>query len=119
MRGFRFAKLILAYAAFSETEDGRECLFWEWPVTDGIEETRVVFADGRGIYTETRIRSGGSCGEWNSDGGREGGLADTVNEIFFLLDCLGMDASEVVGTGFEGIEEDLDERIPKRRVRRG
>ena len=116
MRGFRFAKLILAYAAYSETEDGRECLFWD---LNGEEEMRVILENGTGVSSESRRRVNGEFTEWSGSSERECvHLEDAVNDSFRLLDSLGIDPCEVVGSGFDA-DEDLDESIPKRRFRRG
>ena len=122
MTTFYFAKLILAYASFSMTEDGEDCLFWELSHgKSGHDELRVVLQDGVGIYAEERKLRNGVYTEWTVSAPSSGRpMSETVTECLRLLDALGMDCTEVVGSGFNGESpQEVEALVPKRRFLRG
>ena len=122
MTTFYFAKLILAHASFSLTEDGEECLFWELPQgRSGHDELRVVIQDGVGLYAEERAFRNGVYSEWSVTAPSSGRpMSQTVTDCLRLLDSLGMDYSEVVGSGFNGESSEATEAlVPKRHFLRG
>lgn len=118
---FWLAKILLAYACFSLTEDGEECLEWSIPQgASNLDDIRVVLKDGEAVRTEERKYADGAFTDWTvsaSDAGRP--MHQAVNECLRLIETLGMDAVEVVGTGFNGESPDeVEDSIPKRCVKR-
>lgn len=122
MTTYYLARILLAYASFGTTEDGRECLEWDLPQgKDSYDEIRVILKDGEAIQTEERKYADGAFTEWKvSYPSAAKSMAQTINECIRLVDALGMNLASIVGCGFNGEHrEEIEEEIPKRRIQRG
>lgn len=122
MTTYYLARILLAYASFGATEDGRECLEWDLPQgKDSYDEIRVILKDGEAIQTEERKYADGAFTEWKvSYPSAAKSMVQTINECIRLVDALGMNLASIVGCGFNGEhKEEIEEEIPKRRIQRG
>ena len=122
MTTYYLARILLAYASFGTTEDGRECLEWAIPQgVDAFDDIRVILKDGEAVQTEERKYADGVFTEWKvSYPGAAKSMTQTINECIRLVDALGMSLSAVVGIGFNGEgREEIENEIPKRRIQRG
>lgn len=122
MATYYLARMLLAYASFGATEDGRECL--EWTISDSIngsEDIRVVLEDGKAVQTESRSRENGVWTDWQVSCPKDSkSMTQTINECLNLIDDLGMSIYSIVGIGFNGEgREEIENKIPKRRIQRG
>ncbi len=122
MTTYYLARILLAYASFGATEDGRECL--EWTIPQGVDEfddIRVILKDGEAVETEERKYTNGAFTEWKvSYPSAAKSMTQTISECIRLVDALGMNLSSIVGRGFTGEgREEIEEEIPKRRIQRG
>lgn len=122
MTTYYLARILLAYASFGATEDGRECLEWTIPDSvNGSEDIRVVLENGKAVQTESRRHKNGVWTDWQVSCPKDSkSMVQVMNECLNLIDALGMSIYSIVGLGFnsEGIEE-IEEEIPKRRIQRG
>ena len=122
MTTYYLARVLLAYASFGTTEDGRECLEWAIPQgIDAFDDIRVILKDGEAVQTEERKYADGAFTDWKvSYPGAAKSMTQTINECIRLVDALGMSLSAVVGIGFNGEgREEIENEIPKRRIQRG
>ena len=115
MTAYYLARILLAYASFDATEDGRECL--EWIIPQGVDEfddIRVVLKDGEAVETEERKYTNGAFTEWKvSYPSAAKSMTQTINECIRLVDALGMNLASIVGRGFNGEHrEEIEEEIP-------
>lgn len=122
MATYYLARILLAYASFGTTEDGRECLEWDIPDSiNGSEDIRVVLENGEAVLTESRKCENGVWTDWQvscSSGSKP--MTQTINECLSLIDALGMSVYSIVGIGFNSeSREEIEEEIPKRRIQRG
>ncbi len=97
---YYLARVLLAYASFGTTEDGRECLEWAIPIS-GSEDIRVVLENGKAVQTETRRRENGVWTDWQVSfpTGSES-MTQTINKCLSLIDALGVSIYSIVGLGF-------------------
>ncbi len=122
MTTYYLARILLAYASFGATEDGRECLEWDLPQgKDSYDEIRVILKDGEAIQTEERKYADSTFTEWKvSYPSAAKSMTQTINECIRLVDALGINLASIVGRGFNGEHrEEIEEEIPKRRIQRG
>ena len=123
MTTYYLARILLAYASFGATEDGRECI--EWTISDtinGSEDIRVVLEDGKAVQTESRKCENDVWTDWQVSSCPNGSksMDQTINECLNLIDALGMSIYSIVGIGFNGEHrEEIEKEIPKRRIQRG
>ena len=106
MTTYYLAKILLAYASFGSTEDGRECLEWTIPDSvNGSEEIRVVLENGKAVQMESRRRENGVWTDWQvsfPNGFKS--MTQTINKCLSLIDALGMSIYSIVGRGFNAAE---------------
>lgn len=122
MATYYLARILLAYASFGATEDGRECIEWTIPDSiNGSEDIRVVLENGKAVLTESRKCKNGVWTDWQVSCHNDSKSMDqTINECLILIDALGMSIYSIVGIGFNGEHrEEIEEEIPKRRIQRG
>lgn len=123
MATYYLARILLAYASFGATEDGRECIEWTIPDSvNGSEDIRVVLEDGKAVQTESRTCENGVWTDWqvSSCPKDSKSMTQTINECLILIDALEMSIYSIVGIGFNGEgREEIEEEIPKRRIQRG
>ena len=123
MTTYYLARILLAYASFGATENGRECIEWTIPdVVNGSEDIRVVLEDGKAVQTESRKCENGVWTDWqvSSCPNDSKSMDQTINECLSLIDALGMSIYSIVGIGFNGeCREEIENEIPKRRILRG
>lgn len=122
MTTYYLARILLAYASFGATEDGRECL--EWIIPQGVDEfddIRVILKDDEAVETEERKYTNGAFTDWKASyPSAAKSMTQTINECIRLVDALGMNLASIVGRGFNGEHrEEIEEEIPKRRIQRG
>ena len=122
MTTYYLARILLAYASFGITEDGRECL--EWSIPEGLEELddiRVILKDDEAVETEERKYTNGAFTDWKVSYPKASkSMTQTINECIRLIDALGMNLASIVGRGFNGEHrEEIEEEIPKRCIQRG
>ena len=122
MATYYLARVLLAYASFGATEDGRECLEWSIPDSiNGSEDIRVVLEDGKAVQTESRMFENGAWTDWQVSCPKDSkSMTQTVNECLNLIDDLGMSIYSIVGIGFNGEgREEIENEIPKKRILMG
>lgn len=99
---YYIARVLLAYASFGVTEDGRECLEWAIPISvNRSEDIRVVLENGKAVQTEVRERKNGVWTDWQVSfpSGSES-MTQTINKCLSLIDALGLSIYSIVGLGF-------------------
>ena len=122
MTTYYLARILLAYASFGTTEDGRECLEWDIPDSiNGSEDIRVVLENDKAVLTESRKYENGVWTDWQISCPKDSKpMTQTINECLSLIDALGMSIYSIVGIGFNSeSREEIEEEIPKRRIQRG
>ena len=104
MTTYYLARILLAYATFGATEDGRECLEWVIPYSvNKSEGIRVVLENGKAVQTESRRRENGVWTDWQvsyPNGSKS--MTQTINKCLSLIDALGISIYSIVGLGFNG-----------------
>lgn len=94
------AAQIFANACLSVTEEGLECLHWEYPagISNGHMEVRAILQDGKCLYAEERwIDADGGVSGWDGTNPYlSGGYPQVVTNALADLNASGINLADVV-----------------------